>query len=175
MANKLNDAYADLTSSQILAKDIELSSAEQQLTDCLVKIMEAEDAPDCEEPYSDGLHFTLNQPEFCHTDHILELMDLFEHRSLLRAVLPQELGMYKVQVIIGQENRAEVIQNCSVVLSRYGLLGEAAGIIGVVGPTRMPYARTISVISYISLVLGKLVAELYGGEAPDGLTTVDTN
>jgi len=175
MANKLNEAYSGLSSSQILAKDIELSPVERQLTDCLVKIMQAEDASDYEEPYFDGFHFILNQPEFSHTSRMLDLMDLIEHRSLLKAIFPQELGIYEVQVIIGRENSTEAIHNCSVVISRYGLLEEAAGIIGVIGPTRMPYGRTISTVSYLSSVLGKLVAELYGKETPTGATTVDVN
>jgi len=175
IGNKLNEAYSGLTSPQILAKDIELSSAEQQLTDCLVKIMQAEDTPEYEEPYLDGWHFTLNQPEFAYTNRMLDLMDLVERRSLLKAIFPQELGIYEMRVIIGRENRAEAVHNCSVVISRYGLPGEAVGIIGVVGPTRMPYARTISTVNYLSLVLGKLVAELYGRETPTGATTVDDN
>ena len=175
MANKSNEAYSGLSSSQILAKDIELSPVERQLTDCLVKIMQAEDAPEYEEPYFDGFHFILNQPEFSRTSRLLDLMDLIEHRSLLKAIFPQELGIYEVQVIIGRENSTEAIHNCSVVISRYGLLEEAAGIIGVIGPTRMPYGRTISTVSYLSSVLGKLVAELYGKETPTGATTVDVN
>jgi heat-inducible transcriptional repressor len=175
MANKSNEAYSGLSSSQILAKDIELSPVERQLTDCLVKIMQAEDASDYEEPYFDGFHFILNQPEFSRTSRLLDLMALIEHRSLLKAIFPQELGIYEVQVIIGRENSTEAIHNCSVVISRYGLLEEAAGIIGVIGPTRMPYGRTISTVSYLSSVLGKLVAELYGKETPTGATTVDVN
>ena len=171
MANKLNEAYSGLTSSQILAKDIGFSPAEQQLTDCLVEIIRSEDAPEYEEPYLDGWHFTLNQPEFSHAGRMLDLMDLVEHKSLLKAIFPQELGIHEVRVVIGKENRAEAIHNCSVVISRYGLPEEAAGIIGVVGPTRMPYAHTISTVSYLSSVLGKMVAELYGRET----TTVDTN
>jgi len=171
MANKLNEAYSGLTSSQILAKDIELSPAEQQLTDCLVKILRSEDAPEYEEPYLDGWHFTLHQPEFAYTSRMLNLMELVEHRSLLRTIFPQELGIHEVRVVIGKENRAEAIHNCSVVISRYGLPEEAAGVIGVVGPTRMPYAHTISMVSYLSLVLSKIVAELYGRETP----TVDAN
>ena len=171
MANKLNEAYSGLTSSQILAKDIELSPVEQQLTDCLVKILRSEDAPEYEEPYLDGWHFTLHQPEFAYTSRMQNLMELAEHRSLLRTIFPQELGIHEVRVVIGKENRAEAIHNCSVVISRYGLPEEAAGIIGVVGPTRMPYAHTISMVSYLSLVLSKMVAELYGRETP----TVDAN
>jgi len=162
IANKLNITYSDLTSSQILAKGIKLSSFEQQLTDCLLKMMQTEDEQKHEEPYLDGLHFMLNQPEFAHNQRMLPLMELVDHRNLLRIIAPQGLTSHGVQVVIGKENKAEVIQDYSVVISRYGLAKEAAGTIGVIGPTRMPYARAISTVSYLSSVLSGLMAELYG-------------
>jgi len=175
IANKLNEAYSSLTSFQILAKEIELSPVEQQLTDCLIKVMQAEDAPEYEEPYLDGWHFNLHQPEFSRSNRILDLVNLVEHRSLLKAIFPQGSGIYEVQVVIGKENTAEAIHDCSVVICRYGLPEEAVGIIGVVGPTRMPYIRTISTVGYLSSVLGKMVAELYGRETATEVTTFDTN
>jgi len=166
MAIKLNSAYSGLTSSQISAKDISLSPVEQQLTDCLIKIMQAEDEMEYEEPYLSGWHFMLRQPEFAHSQQMLDLMELVEQRKLLRIIIPQELSSHGVQVIIGAENMAETFHNYSVVISHYGLPGEAMGTIGVIGPTRMPYARTISTVGYLSSVLSRLVAELYGRETP---------
>jgi len=162
MANKLNAAYADLSRTQILAQKIKLSPAEEQINDCLLKIMQAEDEQEYERSYLDGLHFALNQPEFHHAQQGLTLMELVDCRRLLRTITPEDMGSHRVQVIIGKENKAEAIQDCSVVISQYGLPEEAVGTIGVVGPTRMPYARTISAVSYLSSVLSQLVAELYG-------------
>jgi heat-inducible transcriptional repressor len=162
MANKLSTAYSGLTREEILAKKMKLSPAEQQLHDCLLNIMQAEDEQESERSYLDGIHFVLNQPEFHQAQRALTLMELVECRRLLRAITPDKMGVQGVQVIIGKENKAEAIQNCSVVISRYGLPEEAMGTIGVVGPTRMPYARTISAVGYLSKVLSQLVAELYG-------------
>ncbi len=163
---KLNAAYSGLTSTQILAKNIDLSPTEQQLTDCLIKIMQAEDKQEYEEPYLNGWHLMLNQPEFVRSRRMLALMELVEHRNLLSTIVPHELPSQGVQVIIGKENKAEVIHDFSVVISQYGLPEEAIGTISVIGPTRMPYARTISAISYLSSVLSRLVAELYARETP---------
>ena len=163
-ANKLNAAYSGLTRPQILAKATELSTTEQQVTDCLLKIMQAEDEQEYEEPYLDGLHFMINQPEFALSHRVLALMELIEQRNLLKAIIPPELASRGVQIIIGKENKAEVIRNYSVVIRQYGLPDEAVGTIGIVGPTRMPYARAISTVSYLSSVLSELVAELYGGK-----------
>jgi heat-inducible transcriptional repressor len=162
IANKLNDIYRDLTSSQIQAKPVNLSPAEQQTNDHVLGMMQAEDGQQYDEPYLDGLHFIVSQPEFAHAHRLQELIEAVEHKNLLQAILPPRLDAEKVAVIIGKENEAEVIQDCSVVISQYGILDEAVGAIGVVGPTRMPYARTIPAVSYLSSVLSRLVAELYG-------------
>lgn len=166
IANKLNAAYSGLTRAQISTKGTELSPTEQQLTDYLLEIMQAEDKQEYDEPYLDGWFFMLNQPEFAQSQRILALMELVEHRSLLRLIAPPELTSSGVQVVIGKENKAEVIQDYSVVISHYGLPREAAGTIGVVGPTRMPYARVISTVTYLSSVLSILTAELYEKEIP---------
>jgi heat-inducible transcriptional repressor len=168
ITGRLNIACSGLTNSQIVANATEFSPIERQLTDCLLKMMQTEDEQEFDEPHLDGLHFMLNQPEFAHSQRLLTLMELIEHRNLLRAIIPPELPQQGVQVVIGKENRTEVIQDYSVVISRYGLSEEAIGTIGIVGPTRMPYARAISTVGYLSSLLSELVAELYGREKPTG-------
>ena len=162
IAHKLNTAYSNLTRPQILAKAMELTPAEQQITDCLLKMMLVEDEQEYEEPYFNGLHFMLNQPEFAHSQRMLVLLELIEHRKLLRIIVPGKLHSHQVQVAIGKENKAEVIRDYSVVVSQYSLPEGAVGTIGVIGPTRTPYARTISTVDYLSSLLSGLVAELYG-------------
>jgi len=165
ISNKLNTAYSGLTSQQISAKDMDLlSSLEQQATDHLVEIMQAEDRQEYEEPYLDGWHFMLNQPEFSHSDQMSTLMELVEQRSLLKVIVPEGLPQHTVHIIIGEENKAKAIQNCSVVISQYGFPGEATGTLAVVGPTRMPYSHAIPTVHYLSSVLSELVAGLYGKE-----------
>ncbi|MBI4283857.1 MAG: heat-inducible transcription repressor HrcA [Chloroflexi bacterium] len=176
IANKLSAAYSGLTSSQILAKESGLSPTEQQITDCAVKVMAGKDNEEYETPCLDGLHLTLNQPEFAHNRRMmLTLMELVEQRSLLKSIIPLELASNRVQVIIGQENRAETIHDYSVVISRYGSPDEAMGTIGVIGPTRMPYARTIATVDYLSSVLNRLAAKLYGREMPTELNPHNSN
>ena len=166
ISNKLNAAYSSLTNPQISAKEIILSPIEQQVTDCVVKIMQDEDEEEYEGPYLDGLHFIFSQPEFAQTRQMLTLIELTEQRNLLRIILPRGRTGQGVQVFIGRENKAEAIQNYSVVISQYGLPDEAVGNIAIIGPTRMPYARSIASIDYLSSLLNRLVAKLYGKEAP---------
>jgi heat-inducible transcriptional repressor len=163
-ANRLNGLYSGLSRSEILDRKPELSPVEQQLTDWLVDIMQAEDEKEYEEPYLDGLHFMLSQPEFNQSQQAKSLMELIDHRNLIKIIAPAGHRNQELQVVIGKENRAEAIQDYSIILGRYGLADEATGTIGVIGPTRMPYARAIATVSYLSSLMSKLTAELYGQE-----------
>ena len=166
IAGRLNDEYANLTGPQISARDIVLTPAEKEVSDYIVRMMRAEDGQDYEEPYLDGWHFMLNQPEFADSRHMLSLVALAEQRSLLKIIMPARLESNRVRVTIGREHKDEAFHNYSVVVSRYGLPDEATGTVGVVGPTRMPYAHTISTVGYLAAVLSRLMAALYGKELP---------
>ena len=176
IGSKLSVIYSGLTRQQILAKNAGLSATEQQITDGFTKLMEAEDDQEYEEPYLDGLHFTLGQPEVVRNHRIaLTLMELVEQRNLLRSIMPSELTSGRVQVRIGKENRTEAIRDYSVVIIHYGLPKKAIGTIGVIGPTRMPYARTIATVDYLSSVLGALAAKLYDRETSTEPNWKNTN
>jgi heat-inducible transcriptional repressor len=167
-SNKLNGNFAGLTSAQIDAEKLTLSDVEKQAVDTVLAIMKAEDAVTYEETYMEGLQFIFNQPEFTGAQQALTLVDLLEQKNLMRLILPHELDEPGVHVIIGQENEARSIHNLSVILSQYGLPGEAVGCIAVIGPTRMPYVRSIASVGYLSDVLTRLIARLYGKDTPLG-------
>lgn len=161
---KLNAAYTGLSSKQISKSKIELTPLEKKAREFLVEIMKAEDSKDFQDPYLEGWHFMLNQPEFAQTDRMRSLMELIEQRGLLKVIMPAKMDPQGVHVIIGKENQYEAIQNCSVVVCRYGLPEEVSGTIAVVGPTRMPYSHTIPTVYYLSSVLSQLLGGLYGKE-----------
>ncbi len=166
---KLNAAYAGLTGGRILKNKTGLTPLENKAREYLVEIMRAEDSKEFQEPYLEGWHFMLNQPEFAQTNRMSSLMELVEKRGLLKVIVPAKLNQpgvlgHDVHVIIGKENELEAIQNCSVVVCRYGLPEEVSGTIAVVGPTRMPYSHTIPTVYYLSSVLSQLLGGLYGKE-----------
>jgi heat-inducible transcriptional repressor len=164
ISNKLNSAYAGMTRKQIAKNKIELTALEKKASEHLVEIMQTEDNKEYQEPYLEGWHFMLEKPEFAQGNQMRQLMELVERRGLLKVIIPEHLTAPGVQVIIGKENQYEAIQNCSVVICRYGLPEEASGTLAVVGPTRMPYSHTIPTVYYLSSVLNQLIGGLYGTE-----------
>jgi heat-inducible transcriptional repressor len=171
---KMNNEYEGLTVSQIKNKSSELTGTEKLINDNLLNILKAEDEQEYNQSYLEGLHFMLNQPEFSHNQKILTIMELLEHRNMLGTILPQEQDNDKIRVIIGSENKAELANECSLVISRYGS-EDASGTIVVVGPTRMAYPRVISAVRFLSVLLSGLVGELYGVNALERLKQRNTN
>ena len=161
-ARKLTSAYAGLTASEIAAKDLKLSPLEEQVMKTVGQLMKDEEGEEYEEPYIDGLRHMLIQPEFASSDKIAAIMEVLEQKSLLKSFLPRVLTGEGVRVVIGRENKENVMRDCSVILTRYGIPGEVGGAIGVMGPTRMEYQRAIPTVSFLSTVMSELVSELYG-------------
>ena len=158
MANKFNAAYSGLTSSEILAEKLKLTSEEEQVTEAVIDIMAAEDELEYEQPHLEGLRLMLGQPEFAQKDKMLSIMELMETKEWLSSALAQRSSEVGVQVVIGEENRDETLHDLSLVFSSYGIPGQVGGTIGVIGPTRMDYRRAISIVDYMSEVLSGLVA-----------------
>lgn len=161
-ARKLTENYSGLTASQMDEKDSSLSPLEEQVVKAMSQMMQAEEEEEYEEPHIDGLRHMLKQPEFASSDKLAEILEVFEQRSTLRMLLPRVLTGEGVQVVIGRENKDNVMRDCSVVITRYGIPGEVSGAIGVMGPTRMQYERAIPTVRFISTVMSELVSDLYG-------------
>ena len=161
MSNKLNAAFSGLNRAQVAEREFDLSPAEEQIKEILSRMMQDEDEQEYEEPYLDGFHFMLSQPEFTHSDRMRNLMELVEKRRLTKTIIPRELENQKTRVIIGSENEDEIFHDYSIVISKYGISSEAVGTVGVLGPTRMPYSHTIPTVNYLSKILSELMSGLY--------------
>jgi heat-inducible transcriptional repressor len=112
--------------------------------------------------HHDGLLELLQQPEFEQAERIRQALEILQEGSGISPLIPQALQNSGVQVVIGGEHGQDNMREYSVVLSRYGREGEIAGVVGLFGPTRMAYPRSISSVRYISDLMSELLAELYG-------------
>ncbi len=110
-----------------------------------------------------GLEHVLTQPEFSDAAEAQELLALLGGGSFLSAMLPRMEEGPGVQVFIGQENPADELRRLGIVVSTYGVDGEVVGVLGVVGPTRMAYDRSISSVRYMARLMSDLMADLHGG------------
>ena len=99
-----------------------------------------------------------DQPEFASGDRMRSLVELMETRTQLAQLLRGRKQTAGVQITIGSENGATLPGGLTVVTAEYSA-GSLSGVIGVIGPTRMPYEKIISLVSHTS----SLVTELLDG------------
>jgi heat-inducible transcriptional repressor len=100
-----------------------------------------------------------NQPEFAQGEQLRGLIELTEQRDLLQRVLSDREHASATSITIGGEHSDPRLLPFTLVTSEYRL-GNLAGVLGVIGPTRMPYERVAAIVEYASL----LVSELTSGE-----------
>jgi heat-inducible transcriptional repressor len=166
-ANRLNGLIAGKTLDELNALSTLSDALEQDIVTIITTDMKRTDSSVSGEIYVDGLTNVLAEPEFTDSDNARRALKLFEERSTLQDLLASTVmnsGVGGVQVLIGGESSWEELRQCSMVLARYGVPGMATGTLGVLGPMRMSYARTIPTVRYVAGLLSELVNENIGGE-----------
>ncbi len=114
------------------------------------------------ELYAEGLDRVIRQPEFARGDLARALLELLRGGMILSVLLPQLEPSDDVQVLIGSDLRLRELRPFSVVISSYRAGAESSGMLGVLGPQRMAYARSIAMVRYLAHVVSRLMGELYG-------------
>ena len=110
--------------------------------------------------FTGGFMNMLSQPEFRDIDKLRSIFSLLEENAALEELLDasQDSGQ-SVQVTIGNEMPVEGAKDCSLVVANYFVNGEKAGSIGVLGPTRMSYGKTVSLMEYVAKELTKALRD----------------
>ncbi|MBI4587747.1 MAG: heat-inducible transcription repressor HrcA [Candidatus Rokubacteria bacterium] len=115
--------------------------------------------------YIGGAMNVLDHRAFWDLETMRALLRAFEEKARLIDVLSALATEHGVQVMIGRENPVEEMQECSLVTSTYTYHDRVLGILGVVGPKRMPYARMIALVDetarLVSQSLSQVRQELY--------------
>jgi heat-inducible transcriptional repressor len=177
-ARYLNVEFGGKSLAAIRTEILELMRQEKALYDKLLQnaILLCERSLEGEESatgelFIDGASNILMKPDFVDTERMRELFRTFEEKSRLVKILnecmvrdSQTTGR-DVQVVIGRENIAPSMQDCTLITAPYRSgTGQAVGAIGVVGPMRIEYARMMSVVNYVARHIERILWEENGGE-----------
>lgn len=163
LSNKLNEKLAGASAEGIRRSVGKFAGFESMVVEVLAQTMEQFDQRNTREIYRDGIIDILRQPEFSASERMQQLLALFEHRNMLESMLFDLAPERGVQVVIGSQSGHDEMSEYGIVLARYGIEGEASGVVSVLGPMRMAYPRTVSVVKYVSSLLDDLMLRLYGG------------
>lgn len=162
-AQHLNTLMEAKTTKAIDQMNLQLNALESDLFDVVLEEMKQADSMVSGEVVLDGLTNVLAEPEFSGSEDARRALRVLEEKPLLHDILSKTVlhgsSVGGVQVLIGGEGIYDALSQCSIVLARYGTPGLATGTLGVLGPMRMSYGRTISIVRFLSGLLSELVTE----------------
>jgi heat-inducible transcriptional repressor len=161
LSNELNDVLAQADAEEAESRLAHASALAMQVGHLVSGIMAQIDCQTSARVFSEGLTHLLGQPEFADGGAARSVVQVLEQRPLLDTILEEMREREGVQVLIGGEGRWDELSQATMVLSTYGI-DEVSGMLGVLGPLRMPYSRTIPTVRYVAGLMSGLVQEWYG-------------
>ncbi|HZJ58252.1 MAG TPA: heat-inducible transcriptional repressor HrcA [Clostridia bacterium] len=168
ISNILNDLFKDQSLGEIsLEPLIEMREGMIQNRDFFNSLVDALtesiDIGDISEVYLGGMTNIFNYPEYHDIFKAKEFLNLMEQKELLYRLLArsQDNG---VSVTIGEENQCEELREYSIITATYNINGKTLGTMGIIGPTRMEYSKTISVMDFMGKTLSNYLTRLFSKE-----------
>ena len=162
IAGALNAELAGLSGPQVRRRAPRLDGVAAHVAEAVAAVLEEADSVVIEDVFTDGIIHVLEQPEFAEGSKLRPILEVIQRSDFLQQLLPVLTRHGGVHVIIGRENPSDAMHEVSLVFAPYGSPGEALGMLGVLGPTRMPYPRAIPTVRYLSSLMNELISSHYG-------------
>ena len=157
-AATLNAELPGLTAAQAQRKLTKLAPLARYVGGIVIELLGQAGEPVVEEVFTDGLLYVLRQPEFAEGGKFRRVIEVLQRSDFLQQLLPMVSNRRGVHVIIGRENKNDAMREVSLVFAPYGDPGRALGLLGVLGPTRMPYPRAIPTVRYLATIMNELIS-----------------
>jgi heat-inducible transcriptional repressor len=160
-ADRLNALLSGKSPSEARAAVGELSGLDRVIAEHVAAALESTQASERTELHYHGIEHALQQPEFTGGAASQQLFDLLRGGALLTELLPQVAEHDGLQIFIGEENTSLDLRPFGVVIATYGVEDAVTGLLGILGPRRMPYERSISSVRYMARLMSDLMRDLY--------------
>jgi heat-inducible transcriptional repressor len=161
MSNYLNEILSGLTITQVRSRLLEeMENAKGRYDALLAKalLLSQQSLPDKDsEVFIEGQSNILELPEFADVGRMKEIFRTFEEKGQLVSLLDQCLDAQGINIFIGAESRLSQMAGMSVITSTYMTGRNTLGVLGVIGPTRMGYAKVIPIVDYTARMISRLL------------------
>ncbi len=158
-ANKLNQDYAGDSLEQMHKRLVEdMQKTKSDMDQIMARALElAGQVIDSNEGDDDlvlaGQTNLMDFTEFAQMDRLRKLFDSFSEKHELLHLLDESMYANGVQIFIGEESGYKPLDHCSLVTAPYQVDEKVAGVLGVIGPTRMAYDKVIPVVDVTAKLL----------------------
>ena len=159
-ANLLNQHYTGRGLKEMRSKLVaEMEETRDSMNQVMARALEmAEQVIDSTGEGSDfvmtGQTNLMDFNELAQMGLLRSLFDSFSQKHELLHLLDESMRAEGVQIFIGEESGYQPLDHCSLITSPYKIDNEVAGVLGVIGPTRMAYDRVIPIVDVTARLLG---------------------
>ena len=156
--------FTGLTLDAIRRRLIRLTEQERAQHDAMLQKtialgIDAVNAPYEHDLYVEGASSILNKPEYADAASLRKTFLALQEKEKLVELLETCLTEEGLQILIGSESDFTQINNFSIVARRYGSTSAPLGMVGIIGPMRMEYARMAPLVDYLSRALSRKIEE----------------
>lgn len=156
--------FAGLTMDAIRRRLIRMTEQERAHHDAMLQKtislgIDAVNTPYDHDLYVEGASSILNKPEYADAASLRKTFLALQEKEKLVELLETCLTAEGLQILIGSESDFTQNNNFSIVARRYGSTSAPLGMVGIIGPMRMEYARMAPLVDYLSRALSRKIEE----------------
>ena len=107
--------------------------------------------------YYAGAANILDWPEFYDIDVTRFVLSLFDENPRLQEIIGRAVGSDPIHILFGEDMEFEYLRPTSFVFTKYNVMPEKTGIIGVIGPARMNFSLVLPYVKYVRNLLNEAV------------------
>lgn len=166
LSNILNVRLNNLTIEEINLEVIndlknDLKDYEDIFNAIIPALYESLNSIDTSDIYLEGTTNIFNYPEYNDIQRAKSFLALIDNKDKIKDLINSN---DTINIKIGEENFIEDAKECTIISSVYRLRNTPLGTIGVIGPTRMPYSKVISILDKIVKEVNNILNEEYRDE-----------
>lgn len=161
-AEHINRVCVGLQSDEVRRRGIQMNTLERDICELASDLMERADKNRVRIVYRDGLSEVIDN--LSGSEGAKQALRVFEESTVLNMIvdeIAEPIEDNDLQIIIAGDDRWEELSHLSMVISRYGIPGQASGTLGVLGPTHIDYARAVSAVRYFAELMTTALEDIY--------------
>lgn len=155
-ANFIGKSAQDINVATIQTLALSLGSRSFSLSPLLIAVYDLAQMTEQSEMMLQGQSNLLNYTDYANA---YELMEFLRQSEPMTSLFTSGKGDGTPNILIGKESGFRELYDSSVIFSNYKMGGKESGALGLIGPTRIDYARLIPSLKYLTEIVGKIMSD----------------
>lgn len=154
--NFIGKSAEEVTIARIQTLALSLGSKSLAMSPLLVTLSDLAQMTEQTQLLLEGQSNLLNYTDY---SNAYEIMEFLRQSDPLTTLFSSKKNTGSPSIVIGKENQFRELQDSSMIFSKYNVSGKESGTLGIIGPTRIDYARLIPSLKYLTEIVGNIMSD----------------